>query len=77
MNDIYQAPLLTSWPKPFSGENLKECFSIRRRGSKYRGKNSKRVSSVFSYFFSLFATSYWFFGDWQLFLNIYTMAWWM
>ncbi len=58
MNDIYRTPLLTSWPDPFSGESLKECFGVKKKLSKRKAKNKIKELSPFSYFSNLFSTPY-------------------
>lgn len=58
MNDVYKAPLFTSWPTPLSGESLKECFGLKKKLSKHKVKNEVKKLSPFSYFFNLFSTSY-------------------
>ena len=58
MNDVYKEPLFTSWPKPFSGNSLKECFGVKKKTSWRKVKKEVKQLSPFSYFFNLFSTSY-------------------
>lgn len=58
MNDVYRAPLFTSWSNPFSGENLKECFGVKKKLLKRKDKKEVKELSPFSYFLNLFSTSY-------------------
>ncbi len=58
MNDIYKTPLLTSWPDPFSGESLKECFGVKEKKLKRKTKKEMKSPSPLSYFLNLFSTSY-------------------
>ncbi len=57
MNDIYRAPLFTSWPTPLSFENLKECFSIKRKNFRRKVKEKAKQLSPFSFFSNLFSAS--------------------
>jgi hypothetical protein len=58
MNDVYRTPLFTSWPTPFSGESVKECFGLKRKSLKRKIKKEVKELSPFSYFLNLFSTSY-------------------
>ena len=58
MNDIHSEPLFTSWPNPFSGESLKECFGVKRKNPKRKVKEKAKASSPFSSFLNLFSTSH-------------------
>lgn len=58
MNDIYKTPLFTSWPKPFSGNSLKECFGVKKKIFRRKLKREAKELSPFSYFLNLFSTSY-------------------
>ncbi len=58
MNDIHREPLFTSWPNPFSGESLKECFSVKKKSLKNKVRKKVKQMSAFSYFFNLFSPPY-------------------
>ncbi len=57
MNDIHKEPLFTSWPNPFSNENLKECFSVEKKNLKRKIKEKAKQLSPLSHFLNLFSTS--------------------
>lgn len=58
MNNIYTAPLFSSWPKPFSGESLRECFGLKRKQAKQKAGNKKEALRSFSYFPNFFSSAY-------------------
>ena len=58
MNDVYKSPLFTSWPNPFSGQSLKECFSFKKKGLKSKIKDKIKRLAHSSYFSNLFSTYY-------------------
>lgn len=57
MNDLHKEPLFTSWPTPLTLQNLKECFSVKKKSLKNKIKDKVKPLSHFSYFFNLFSAS--------------------
>jgi hypothetical protein len=55
MNEIYQTPLLTSWPMPV---DFGECFNAKGKGLKNKVKNGAKKASRVSFFLNLLSFLY-------------------
>jgi hypothetical protein len=54
MNDIHTEPLLTSWPMPLSGEDLRKCFGLKKKLLRHKPNNKTRDISLLPRLLSLF-----------------------